>query len=33
MEKNGFVERIGAENFCAHIDEALARASQIVAEK
>ena len=33
MEKNGFVERIGAENFCAHIDEALARASQIAAEK
>lgn len=33
MEKNGFVERIGAKNFCAHIDEALARASQIVAEK
>lgn len=32
MEKNGFVERIGAENFCAHIDEALARASQIAAE-
>lgn len=29
MEKAGFVDRIGKENFCPHIDDALARASQI----
>lgn len=26
MEKDGFIEKIGAENFCAHIDDALERA-------
>ena len=30
MEKDGFIERIGAENFCSHIDDALARAAEIV---
>ncbi len=31
MEKDGFVEKIGADNFCPHIDDALARASSIIA--
>ena len=31
MKKAGFVEKIGEENFCAHIDDALARAEKIVA--
>nr|MCR5792176.1 STAS domain-containing protein [Lachnospiraceae bacterium] len=30
MEKDGFYEKIGAENFCPHIDEALERAEEIV---
>ena len=29
MKKFGFVEKVGEENFCAHIDEALARASAL----
>lgn len=29
MTKAGFVEKVGAENFCAHIDEALERASRL----
>lgn len=29
MEKAGFVEKIGAENFCAHIDDALKRAEDL----
>jgi SulP family sulfate permease len=29
MQKAGFDKKVGAENFCAHIDEALARAEQI----
>lgn len=29
MLKDGFVEKIGEDNFCAHIDDAIARASQI----
>lgn len=29
MEKAGFVKKVGKENFCAHIDEALERAGQI----
>ena len=29
MEKAGFVDKIGRENFCKHIDDALERASQI----
>ena len=31
-EKAGFVEQIGAENFCTHIDTALERAAQLEAE-
>lgn len=27
MQKAGFVEKVGSENFCAHIDEALERAA------
>ena len=30
MHKAGFYEKIGAENFCGHIDDALERAKQIV---
>lgn len=30
MEKDGFIEKIGAENFCIHIDEALKRASEFI---
>jgi len=26
MKKSGFYEKVGAENFCAHIDEALEKA-------
>ncbi|MBE6862581.1 MAG: STAS domain-containing protein [Ruminococcus sp.] len=29
MEKAGFVERVGRDNFCGHIDSALARAEEI----
>lgn len=29
MEKAGFVEEVGEENFCANIDEALERAKMI----
>jgi len=29
MQKSGFYEKVGAENFCAHIDEALVRANEI----
>ncbi|SFG79899.1 sulfate permease, SulP family [Lachnospiraceae bacterium C7] len=29
MEKAGFVEKIGRDNFCEHIDEALKRAAEI----
>ncbi len=29
MEKAGFVDMVGAENFCDHIDTALARAQAI----
>lgn len=32
MEKDGFVEKVGRENFCAHIDDALKRAKEIVGE-
>ena len=28
MKKAGFIEKVGKENFCAHIDEALARAEK-----
>lgn len=30
MEKDGFVEKIGADNFCSHIDDALARAAELI---
>jgi len=30
LEKNGFVESLGRENICSHIDEALARAKEII---
>ncbi|MGN0413729.1 MAG: SulP family inorganic anion transporter [Lachnospiraceae bacterium] len=30
MEKDGFVEKVGPENFCAHIDDALARANELL---
>jgi SulP family sulfate permease len=30
IQKAGFYEKAGAENFCAHIDDALARAEQVV---
>lgn len=29
MEKDGFVDKIGRENFCDHIDDALARAASL----
>lgn len=29
MQKAGFVERVGSENFCAHIDDALQRAQDL----
>lgn len=30
MEKDGFIEKVGKENFCPHIDDALLRASYYV---
>ena len=30
MKKAGFVDRVGEENFCAHIDLALARAEELI---
>ena len=34
IQKSGFDKELGPDNFCAHIDDALARAEQIVkAEK
>lgn len=30
MEKDGFVDKIGAENFCEHIDDALTRANEMI---
>ena len=29
MEKDGFIEKVGADNFCSHIDDALKRAEQL----
>jgi SulP family sulfate permease len=29
MNKDGFVEKVGAVNFCSHIDDALARAAEL----
>jgi SulP family sulfate permease len=33
MHKAGFDQKIGEENFCAHIDDALARAQALVDAK
>ena len=33
MEKDGFVDRVGRENFCPHIDDALELASKVAADK
>ena len=33
MIKSGFYDKIGADNFCKHIDDALDRANQLSAEK
>ena len=30
IHKAGFDQKLGSENFCAHIDEALSRAQEIV---
>ncbi len=32
MKKSGFYKKVGAENFCPHIDKALERAAEIVKE-
>ncbi len=32
MEKDGFIEKVGAENFAPHIDDALKLASEVAAE-
>ena len=32
MEKAGFIEHVGKENFCDHIDTALLRAEKIEAQ-
>lgn len=32
MEKGGFVKRVGKENYCSHIDDALARADEILSK-
>ncbi len=32
MRKAGFADRIGSENFCKNIDEALMRAAELVKE-
>ena len=29
MQRAGFVEKVGKENFCDHIDDALARAAKL----
>ena len=33
MEKDGLVEKVGVENFCPHIDAALARAEEIIGKQ
>lgn len=33
LQKDGFVELVGEENFCSHIDEALARAEALYPEE
>ena len=32
MKKSGFYKSVGAENFCAHIKDALKRAEEISAQ-
>ncbi len=32
MRKSGFYDKIGEENFCLHIDDALSRANQLIAK-
>jgi SulP family sulfate permease len=32
MQKSGFYDKVGAENFCAHIDEALNKAENVLAQ-
>lgn len=32
IKKAGFEKKLGAENFCAHIDDAIARAEKIVSK-
>ena len=32
MDKAGFTQKIGEENFCTHIDEALERAKMLAAQ-
>lgn len=29
MEKSGFLDKVGRENVCAHIDDALERAAKL----
>ena len=31
MKKAGFIDMVGGENFCEHIDAALERADEIIA--
>ena len=33
MQKAGFVEKVGEENFCSHIDDALQRAAKMTETK
>jgi SulP family sulfate permease len=33
MDRAGFLDRLGRENVCAHIDAALERAAEILAQK
>jgi SulP family sulfate permease len=33
LQKAGFVDRIGRANICAHFDDALARAEEVLKEK
>lgn len=33
MQKAGFQKKVGKENFCAHIDEALARSERFTANQ
>ena len=33
IQKAGFYDKVGEKNFCAHIDDALSRAQEIVSAK